>query len=63
MFEQILNVTLPEELFTTGFTQGNPELLLPPNSLDSHQIKNNKMKFWTDPRSSFPLRRTHLLGR
>ena len=63
MSDGILNVTLPQELFTTGFTQGNPELLLPPNSLDAHQIKNNKMKFWTDPRSSFPLRRTHPLGR
>ena len=49
----ILNVTLAEDLLTTGFTQGNPELLLSPNSLDSHQIKNNKAKFWTDPRSSF----------
>ena len=53
MFEQILNVNLPEELFTTSFTQGNPELLLPPNSLDSHQIKNSKMKFWTDPSPHF----------
>ena len=25
--------------------------------------KNNKMKSWTDPTSSFPLRRTHPLGR
>ena len=63
MFDGILNVTLPEELFTTGFTQENLELLLPPNSLDSHQIKNSKLKFWTDPKSSFPLRRTHPLGR
>ena len=53
MFEQILNVSLPEELFTTSFTQGNPELLLPPNSLDSHQIKNSKLKFLTDPSPHF----------
>ena len=44
MFDSIVNATLPEELFITGFTQENPELLLPPISLDSHQIKNNKMK-------------------
>ena len=54
MFDWILNVTLPGELFTTGFTQGNLELFLPPNSLDSHQIKNNMVKISTDPRSWFP---------
>ena len=40
IFDGILNVTLPEEIFTTGVTQGNLELFLPPNSLDSH--KNRK---------------------
>ena len=37
IFDGILNVTLPEEFFTTGVTQGNLELLLPSNSLDSHK--------------------------
>ena len=40
ILDGILNVTLPEELFTTRVTQGNLELPLPPNSLDSH--KNTK---------------------
>ena len=39
MFDRILNVTLSEELFTTGVTQENLELSLPPNSLDSHQTQ------------------------
>ena len=39
MFDGILNVTLSEELFTTGVTLGNLELPLLPNSLDSHQIQ------------------------
>ena len=54
MFDWILNVFLPKELFTTGFTRENLQLFLPPNALDSHQIKKNMMKIWTDPRSSFP---------
>ena len=37
IFDGILNVTLSEELFTTGVTQGNLKLSLPPNSLDSHK--------------------------
>ena len=37
IFDGILNVTLPEELFTAGVTQGNLELPLPPNSIDSHK--------------------------
>ena len=37
MFDGILNVTLSEEFSTTGVTQGNLELPLPPDSLDSHQ--------------------------
>ena len=40
IFDRILNVTLPEELFTTGVIQGDLEHPLPPNSLDSH--KNTK---------------------
>ena len=40
MFDGILNVTLSEEkVSTTGITQKNLELPLPPNSLDSHQKK------------------------
>ena len=34
MFDGILNVTLSEEVSTTGVTQGNLELPLPPDSLD-----------------------------
>ena len=37
IFGGILNVTLSEELFTTGVTQSNLELPLLPNSLDSHK--------------------------
>ena len=40
IFDGILNVILLEELFATGVTQGNLELPLPPNSLNSH--KNTK---------------------
>ena len=36
MFDRILNVTLSKEISTTGITQKNLELPLPPNSLDSH---------------------------
>ena len=39
MFDGILNVTLSEEVSTTGVTQGNLELPLPPDSLDSHQTQ------------------------
>ena len=39
MFDGILNVTLSEESFTTGVTQGNLELPLLPDSLDSHQTR------------------------
>ena len=40
MFYGVLNKTLPEEkVSTTGITQGNLELLLRPNSLDSHQTQ------------------------
>ena len=47
---------------TTGVTEEHPELLLPPNSLYSHQTHNNKRKSWTDPKSPFPWRRrTHPL--
>ena len=34
MFDGILNVTLSEEVSTTGVTQGNLELPLPSDSLD-----------------------------
>ena len=34
MFDGILNVTLSEEVSTTGVTQGNLKLPLPPDSLD-----------------------------
>ena len=40
IFDGILNVILLEEIFATGVTQGNLELPLPSNSLDSH--KNTK---------------------
>ena len=40
MFYGVLNKTLPEEkVSTTGVTQGNLEILLRPNSLDSHQTQ------------------------
>ena len=35
MFDGVLNAT-PSEVSTTLVTQGNLELLLPPNSSDSH---------------------------
>ena len=40
MFNEILNETLPEiKVSTTGVTQGNLELLLRPNSPNSHQTQ------------------------
>ena len=39
MFGRILNVTFSEELSATGVTQGNFELTMPPDSLDSHQTQ------------------------
>ena len=55
MFDVVLNATLSEEkVSTTGVTQENLELPLPPNSLDSYQKQNSKMKSWTDPTSSLP---------
>ena len=59
IFDGIVNVTLSEDVFTIGVTQGYLELALPPDSLDQYQTKNNKMKSWTNPTSSFPLRRSH----
>ena len=51
MFNGIPNETLSmEKVSTIGVTQENLELTLPPNSLDSHQTQNNKMKSWTTPR-------------
>ena len=52
MFDGILNKTPSEEVSTTGVTQENFELPLPPNSLDSYQTQNNKIKSWTDSTSS-----------
>ena len=37
MFDGFLNMTLCEEVSTTRVTQGNLRLLLPLDSLDSHQ--------------------------
>ena len=54
MFDGILNETLSEKVSITGVTQENLELPLLPNSLDSHQIQDNKMKFWTDPTFLLP---------
>ena len=39
MFDGILNVTLSVEVSTSGVIQGNLELPLPPDSLDSHQAQ------------------------
>ena len=47
-FDGVLNATLSEKVSTTGVTQENLELRLPPKSLDSHQTLN-MMKFWTGP--------------
>ena len=63
MFDRILNATLSEKVSTTGVTQENPELSLPPHSLDSHQTQNSEMKFWTDPTFLLPWRRANPLGR
>ena len=42
MFGRFLTLILCEEVSTTGVSQGNLELPLPPDSLDSHQIKEQK---------------------
>ena len=39
MFDGFLNVTLCAEVSTTGVTQENLELPLPPDFLDSHQTQ------------------------
>ena len=62
MFHGIRNVTLSEEVSTTGVTQENLELPCLLIFLIHIKQKNNKMKSWTDPTSSFLLRRTHPLG-
>ena len=55
MFDVVLNATRSEEnISTTGVTQENLKLPLPPNSLDSFQKQNSEMKSWTDPTSSLP---------
>ena len=53
MFDGIQNATL-SGVSTTGAIQTNLELTLLPNSLDSKQTQNNKMKFWTDPTVLLP---------
>ena len=58
MFNRILNATL-SAVSTTRITRENLEFPLPPNSLDSHQTQNSKMKLWTDPMFLLPWR--HLL--
>ena len=49
MFDGILNEALHEKVSTTGVTQENLDVPLPPNSLDSHQTQTNKIKFWAGP--------------
>ena len=45
VFDGILNVSLPEEkVSTTGVTRENLELLLCPNSPDSHQTQIQEYK-------------------
>ena len=44
MFHKILNAALSEKVSTTGYIQVNLELPLLPNSFDSQQTQNNKMK-------------------
>ena len=62
MFDGIENPILSEEnVSTTGVTQENFKLPLPPKSLDSHQTQNNKS--WTDPTASLHSREIHPLGR
>ena len=39
IFKGVLNATLSGEVSATGITQGKLELLLPPNSPDSHQTQ------------------------
>ena len=39
MFDRFLNVTLCDEVSTTGVTQENLKLPLPSDSLDSHQTQ------------------------
>ena len=42
MFDRILNVTLSDELLTTGVTQGNLDIPLLPKSLDSVEILDRR---------------------
>ena len=39
MLDGVLNLTLSEEVYTTEVTQGNLELPLLPDSLDSYQTQ------------------------
>ena len=65
MFDRILNATVWEGFHHWGYTRESwtpPPVL--PNSLYSHQTKNNTMKSWTDSTSPFPWRRRiHSLGK
>ena len=67
MFDGILNATLSEEkVSTTGVTQRNLKIPLPPNYLDSHQTQNNKIKSWIEltPRfHSFEGELIHWIGK
>ena len=66
MFDRILNATVWEGFHHWGYTRESwtPPPPVLPNSLYSHQTKNNTMKSWTDSTSPFPWRRrTHQLGR
>ena len=54
MFDGILNATPSEKVSISGVIQENLELPVSPNSLDSHQTQNNKMKFWADPTFLLP---------
>ena len=49
MFDGILNVTLSEKVSTTGVTQGNLELPLLSNSLNSHQTQNQSDEICDSP--------------
>ena len=54
MFHRILNAIQSEKVSTPGVIQENLKLPLLPNSLDSHQAQNDKMKSWSDPTLLLP---------
>ena len=54
MFDRVLTATLSwEKVFITGVTQGNLELILPPNSLDSQKTQKQQDESQCDPTPSF----------